>query len=119
MAIGGPMGSLPTLWTSNEAGVDAQVSIWGPEAGATQASIDDLVRFHHDMYRRATTPYAKALTVAGTPATVLDGSTDQVSLLEALAVVDGSLVLIEVSGVHGKPADPTVFEQFVASFAKG
>lgn len=124
----GSPGARPTEWSVGNItdidgkqlpGVPATVVIWGPETGATQADVDEYIRFGRDLYRQAATPYPKALTIAGRPATAVDASTDQVSSYHALAVVDGAMVLVQVSAYNGEKADPAVFERLVASFTKG
>ena len=119
----GHIGSQARLWvagaTPDRVGPRADVTVWGPGGGVTAASVDELLAFHHDMYGRGDAPYPKALTIAGAPARAFDASDDQDSRFEAVAFVDGTVVLVELYVPKGEPLDPAVFERFVGSFAKG
>lgn len=116
---GGPPAAWATGAGQDEPAFSVQVAIWGPEHAADQTTVDDLLRFHHELYRRGNAPYPKAVSIAGAPATALDASDGQTAMLEAVATVDGSLVLVELWASDGNEADPAVFEQILASFAKG
>jgi hypothetical protein len=119
----GNIGTQARLWLAGEspdrAGPHADVTIWGPGGGVSDASVDELLSFHQDMYGWGDTPYPKALTIAGAPAKAFDASDDDDSRFEAVAFVDGTVVLVELYVPKGEPLDPAVFERFVGSFTKG
>lgn len=119
----GNIGTQARLWVAGElpdgAGSHADVTIWGPGGGVTDASVDELLSFHQDMYGWGKTPYPKALTIAGAPAKAFDASDDDDSRFEAVAFVDGTVVLVELYVPKGESLDPAMFERFVGSFTRG
>lgn len=117
LAIGGPRGG-STSWTSAPGEMSVDVTVWSAADPATQADIDEVMTFDHDLHRRINEPYGKDLTLAGQPALAVLSTPKPDNTYVAMAIVDGALVRVQVSAL-GKPIDPAVFEKVVASFAKG